>query len=237
MLACSFSFGCLFPFPLACLSLEQENRSRYSRQWNRKEGKKREKEAIKKRKETIKGRAKQKMHITAESCWTQRNNAVSNLDVWTFPNPISAKTASHCNGALALRTAWRLSARNRVPRSLHRLKLGCTQTARRLHASKPRGSFLKLNAFIGDAPREKIRALRLSPPTSYSHCPRVRVAVVLENAVARCRARGCVGGFGVEGQGIEGCTPFLRHYVIRRFSGDSHGVNPRRETSSTAFSR
>lgn len=92
------------------------------------------KEARKKRKETLKGRVKQKMHITAESCWTQRNNAVSNFDVWTFPNPISAKTASHCNGALALRTAWRLSARNRVPRSLHRLKLGCTQTARRLHA-------------------------------------------------------------------------------------------------------
>lgn len=100
----------------------------------KRERKKGEKEARKKRKETLKGRVKQKMHITAESCWTQRNNAVSNFDVWTFPNPISAKTASHCNGALALRTAWRLSARNRVPRSLHRLKLGRTQTARRLHA-------------------------------------------------------------------------------------------------------
>lgn len=46
----------------------------------------------------------------------------------------------------------------------------------------------------------------------------------------RWRARGCVGGFRVEGQGEEGCPPFLRHYVIRQFSGDSHGVNPRSRT-------
>ena len=107
------------------------------------------------------------------------------------------------------------------------LRAGCTgrnSTAARLRANKPRGSLLELNAFIGDASREKIRALRLSPPTSQRHCPtrtRRRCVRGRRGEVASKGLRRRVRSRRTGSRGLHAIPSTLRH--TRRFSGDSHG--------------
>lgn len=102
-------------------------------------------------------------------------------------------------GARVLRRVWR--------------PISAPETAARNTRRKKRGALASrcwLNAFIGDAPREKNQG----PQSSHRHCPTPFPCV--RGRTQERGGKGCVGGSG-GWKGARGCEPFLRHYVIRRF--------------------
>lgn len=162
--------------------------------------KKRRPSPSKKKKEERKGNKgsskEKKLHVTAESCWLQRNNTVPG-------SSSSSSSLIQLGRKLHPNATGRKSVAPRVASNLG------AESARAEEKEAWRSGRFWLNAFIGDAPGEKNQ----SPQSR-------RTAIVPVGGRGRTRERrveskGCEGGL----RGGRGCEPFLRHYVIRRFPG------------------